>query len=107
VTGWQLTAVVIMLGLAGFGLPGYFAGWWNGRRCLRKVLDPANLRPVIVHEHLVRIVSEDTAVTMPLSRCVEPPWLWSEHQVALADTEREVRQMIAESTRRAGWYDRR
>lgn len=105
-TGWQLATLWVMLGVAGFGLPGYFVGWWNGRRCLRHVLDPANLPPVLTVVHEVRIVSPDTATTMPLSRAVEPPWLWSEQQVALDAIGREVGQMIDATRQRAGWYDR-
>ena len=101
-TGWQLVTVWGLLALATFGLPAYFVGWWNGRRCLRIALDATELRPVVVHE--VRIVSPDTAATMPLSRCVEPPWLWSEQQAGLAAHEREVRAMIqAAAEHLPGW----
>ena len=91
-TGWQLIAVWVMLAVGTFGIPAYFIGWWNGRRCLRAVLDTTRLRPVVVHE--VRIVSADTAPTMPLSRAVEPPLLWSEQRQAIDAHEREVRAMI-------------
>jgi hypothetical protein len=92
VSAWQLLAVWAMSGLAAFGIPAYFVGWWNGRRCLRAVLDATRLRPVVVHE--VRIVSADTATTLPLSRAIEPPWLWSEQRAGLDAHEREVRAMI-------------
>jgi hypothetical protein len=107
VTGWQLVTLWAMTAFAAFGLPGYFVGWWNGRRCLRHVLDPANLPPVLTVVHEVRIVSPDTATTMPLSRAIEPPWLWSEQQVALDAIGREVGQMIDATRQRAGWYDQR
>lgn len=101
-TGWQLVTVWGLFGLATFGIPGYFVGWWNGRRCLRIALDPTELRPVVVHE--VRIVSGDTAATMPLSRCVEPPTLWSEHRATLDHHEREVQAMIqAAAEHLPGW----
>jgi hypothetical protein len=101
VTGWQLIAVWAMFAVGLVGLPAYFIGWWNGRRCLRAVLDATRLRPVVIHE--VRIVSADTATTMPLSRAVEPPMLWSEQQVALDAIGREVAQMIEAAERRSRW----
>jgi hypothetical protein len=101
VSGWQLLALWAMSALGVFAIPAYCVGWWNGRRCLRAVLDATRLPPVVVHE--VRTVSPDTAPTMPLSRCPEPPLLWSEQRVALDAIGREVDQMIAATERLPRW----
>jgi hypothetical protein len=107
-TGPQLFAIWALLALAVFGIPGAALGWWAGRAALRRALDTRRLAPVEVG---LRILDQDTAPTMPLSQCVEPASLWSEHraaqahhdreaQAALARHERDVAQMIAESYHR-------
>jgi len=105
VTGLQLLATWAMLALAVFGIPAAAIGWWAGRRALRRTLDPGNLPPVEVG---LRILDQDTAPTMPLSQCVEPSSLWSDHQATMAhhdraqratraQYDRDLRQMIAEA----------
>lgn len=48
-TGGQLAVVWALLALALAGIPGYWLGWWNGRRCLRADLAdrPEQLAAVI------------------------------------------------------------
>lgn len=89
----QLLLSWAMLGLAAFGVPCLLLGWWAGRRALRHLLDPRHLPPV-PPLHTVELVSADRAPTMPLSMCVEPPLLISEHLAGLDAHEREVRAMI-------------
>jgi hypothetical protein len=87
VTGAELVIVWALFALAIFGVPAYWVGWWNGRRCLRADLAaaPPPRPPRVLEVRLLAPEAEPFTV---------PALLWSEQQAAIDAHDREVRAMI-------------
>jgi hypothetical protein len=100
----QTAAVWALFAFAIFGVPGFWVGWYVGRRSLRAAL-ARELLPV-VHEVRITVAAQPSPLALagrlpadPDVFDTVPMLLWSEHAAALDAHEREVRTMIAETER--------
>jgi hypothetical protein len=107
----QLAIVWALFAFATMGVPGFWLGWYAGRRCLRADL-ARELGPV-VQEVRVFVTPQPSPLALagrlpaaPDPFDTEPLLLWSQQAAAIDAHEREITAMIDEAERRSP-YGRR
>jgi hypothetical protein len=104
----QIVIVWALFAFATMGVPGFWLGWYFGRRSLRTLL-ARELLPIVRHE--VVVVPQPSplriAARMPVDESMfdtEPLLLWSQNAAAADATAREIRELTADAERRFPRY---
>lgn len=100
----QIVAVWALFAFATMGVPGFWLGWYFGRRSLRGVL-ARELLLIVRHEHIVAPQPSTLRIAGRMPRDdsmfdTEPLLLWSQQAAAIDATGREIRTMIDDADRR-------